>query len=341
MAVKNMDKADSVIITILVENYIDMLLADQECVNRCGLIHHFDVKKTPVQAESGVSFLVEVLRGQTTYRVLFDVGMTPAVIQNNLRALSIDASQIDHIVISHGHPDHYGGLEGALAAIGHRVPVATHPEAFEPRYAVMPDGRVAPFYNFSFDRARLESLGAHFVLSRTPIDVGPGIITTGEIPRETDFEGPRPPKGFAGLYQIIDGKYQYDQVMDEVALVINVRNRGLIVLTGCAHAGVINSIHQAQRLTGVDHIVAIMGGFHLGFPGTPPEFLPKTVAALKEIGAEFVCPMHCSGLHPLATVMTEIPKTFLQYAVGTRLTIGPSTIMALGREERATVAARK
>ncbi|MBI3949604.1 MAG: MBL fold metallo-hydrolase [Acidobacteria bacterium] len=338
---KNVNKADAVTITTLVENYIDILLADHDDVCRCGLIHHFDTKRTPVQAEFGISFLVEVLKGRETYRVLFDAGMTPAVIQHNLRALGIDAAQIDHIVISHGHPDHYGGLEGALTAIGHRVPVATHPEAFEPRYAVMPDGRVAPFYNYSFDRARLEPLGARFVLSRTAADIGPGIIISGEIQRETDFEGPRPPAGFAGLYQVIDSKYGYDRVMDEIALIINVRDQGLIVLTGCGHAGVINSIRHAQRLTGEERIGAVMGGFHLGFPGTPPEFLTKTVAALKEIEPQLVCPMHCSGLQTLATVMTEMPDAFFQYAVGTRLTITSSAAVAGDAKVRATAVARQ
>lgn len=319
-----MSKADSVTITVLVENSIDILLAGERegSVHRCDLVHHFDLKKTPVQAEFGVSFLVEIVSGRHPSTILFDAGLTGSVLAHNMGALDVDPTKIDHIAISHGHPDHYGGLHSALELIGRPIPVATHPDAFLPRYAIMGgDERVAPFYNATFNARQLEQAGARLTMAREAVQLAGGVVTTGEIQRQTDFEGPREPAHARapGLYQIKDGKFALDEVWDENALVIDVRDAGLIVLTGCGHAGVINSIKAAQKLTGVDKVLAVLGGFHLGFPGTPAANVEKTSAALRSIGAEMVMPMHCTGAKAISSIARELPDSFVQYSVGTRV----------------------
>ena len=322
-------KADRVEILVLVENWIDMLLPDLDddshCVSRAGLIHHFDPKEMPVQAENGISMLVTVTRGRHTYRIMFDVGMTGRVMLHNLHALHQDLNTVDHLVISHGHPDHYGGIHPVLEAFPHPVPVATHPDAFLPRYAVMGDGRTAAFYNEAFQPDRLDRGPGRPVLTKAPLELGYGALTTGEIPRNTAFEGPTisddPRK--PGLYQVAeDGSWRTDEVWDEQGLIIDVEGEGLVVLTGCAHAGVVNTIHRAQHLTGTERVRAVMGGFHLGFPTTPRENVGKTVEALRELEIPTIMPMHCSGLRAHAAFSTDLPGHYVQPAVGSTLVFG-------------------
>lgn len=310
--------ADRLTVTIIDDNSVDFLLADGDNLRRYDLPTQFDFKKRPVQAEFGISFLVQVERAERTSTVLFDAGFTPDVMAHNLSTLGVDVGQIDHVVISHGHPDHYGGLPAVLRGLDRPIPVSTHVDAFEPRYAVMPSGAVAPFYNAPFNRGELEQMGARFVLAKTPVEVIPGVLTSGEIERSTEYEGPRQPTTFAGLYQVKDGVCGLDEVWDEISLVINVLNVGLVVLTGCGHAGVINSINQAMRITSIDQVAAIMGGFHLGFPGTPEENVEKTIASLKEIGVKQVVPMHCTGLGATSEIARALPEAFCQPSVGTR-----------------------
>ncbi|QNN54580.1 MBL fold metallo-hydrolase [Nocardioides mesophilus] len=324
--------ADSVEVLVLVENQVDMLLADQHpsegdlhCVTRAGLVQHFDPKEVPPVAENGLSLLVTARRGRYATRVLFDVGLTGTALAHNLAALGEDPSTIDHVVISHGHPDHYGGIHRFLDLVGHPVPVATHPDAFLPRYAVMGDGRTSSFYNAAFNAPQIEDGGGRLVLNRDAIDLGWGITTTGEIPREVAFEGPRPPAapGAPGLYQVArDGHYGLDEVWDEQGLVIDVAGEGLVVLTGCAHAGVVNTVRQAMRLRPDRPVRAVMGGFHLGFPTTPGENVAHTVRALGDLGVGTIMPMHCSGLRAHTAFSTELANSYVQPAVGTVLRFG-------------------
>jgi 7,8-dihydropterin-6-yl-methyl-4-(beta-D-ribofuranosyl)aminobenzene 5'-phosphate synthase len=318
--------ADAVRITVLVENWIDILIPGAEGITRRGLIHHFDRKEQPLRAEGGLSLLIETWVGGKRGCVLFDCGLTPDVIGHNFEALHLDPRDVDHIVISHGHLDHHGGMAGTLELIGHPVPVLVHPDAFHPRYAIMGSGEVAGFYNQALEPDSLKALGARFVLARDPVVVAPGVWTTGEIPRETAFEGPppaaKPAEYGPGIYQLRDGEFVTDEVLDEVGLAINVAGEGLVVVTGCGHAGVVNTIRQAQRITGVEELALVMGGFHLGFPGTPDETVDATVEALRELDPRRIAPMHCSGFKCMADVARTLPGAFFQYAVGTTISLG-------------------
>jgi 7,8-dihydropterin-6-yl-methyl-4-(beta-D-ribofuranosyl)aminobenzene 5'-phosphate synthase len=321
-----MFEADRVVVTILVENWIDMLLpeAPEHGICRCGLIEHFDQSLTPPVAENGISFQVEVFSGERQFAYLFDFGLTGHALAHNVLALGINPREWRQLVLSHGHPDHYGGVYDALKLAEHGVGVVTHPDAFLPRYAVMGDGRVAGTYNNSLTEHAIEVAGGTVVVTRDPVDIGPGVVTTGEIPRKTNFEGPPAElePHVPGLYQVKDGKWVVDQVWDEQALVVNVRGHGLVVLTGCGHAGVINTVHRAIEVSGTDQVAMVAGGFHLGFPTTPSENVDLTMGALTEFRPSIVMPSHCSGLAALVAARETFQASFFQYAVGTRIAIG-------------------
>jgi len=327
-----MFQVDRLEITVLVENWVDMLLGEVEgdggglySVSRTGLIHHFDSKQRPPQAEFGLSLLVKATLGRNRLVVLFDAGLTGTVLTHNLIALHEDANSIDHVVVSHGHPDHFGGIFEFLERVQRKVPVVTHSDAFLPRYAVMADGQASLFYNQAFTEADVERSGGRVVLTKDPLELGFGVCTTGQIPRQTDFEGPRPSpfRGGPGLYQVgPDGTFRLDEVWDEQGLVIDVRDEGLVVLTGCAHAGVVNTIIRAKEIAGDKPIRAVLGGFHLGFPTTPKENVDKTVAAFKELGVKMVMPMHCSGLRAHTAFAAGMPTSYVQPAVGSSLRFG-------------------
>lgn len=325
-----MFQADSAEITVIVENWVDMLLPDlhpgagsAHRVTRTGLVEHFSPGLTPPRAENGISVLVRAARGGHTSTVLFDTGLTGAVLLHNLRALGVHPGSVDHVVISHGHPDHFGGVHALLEAAGRPLPVATHADAFLPRYAVLGDGRVSPFYNQRFTPGSVEASGGRLALTSGALDLGCGIRTTGTVPRDNAFEGPRPPAGpgAPGLYQVrADGSLVPDEVWDEQGLVVDVAGEGLVVLTGCAHAGVLNTVRRARAVCGADRPVrAVMGGFHLGFPTTPEDHVGRTVEGLAELGAALVMPMHCSGLPAHTAFSTRAPDRYVQPAVGTRL----------------------
>jgi 7,8-dihydropterin-6-yl-methyl-4-(beta-D-ribofuranosyl)aminobenzene 5'-phosphate synthase len=231
----------------------------------------------------------------------------------NMRRLEISPHDIDIVVLSHGHWDHTTGMDGLVRALGRAsVPVLIHPDFWSRRRIALP-GR-APVELPSTSKSALEGAGFEIVEQQQPSFLLDGsLLVTGEVDRTTDFEQGHP------LFEAYrDGHWQPDPlILDDQALVLHVRGKGLVVLTGCGHAGVVNTVRYVSRLTGSDRIHAVIGGFHLSGPRFEPLIGP-TCDALAQLAPDFLVPAHCTGWKATHALAARFPRSFLQSSVGTR-----------------------
>jgi 7,8-dihydropterin-6-yl-methyl-4-(beta-D-ribofuranosyl)aminobenzene 5'-phosphate synthase len=254
-------------------------------------------------AEWGLSILVEHNRR----RILLDTGRDEGVILHNADRMKVGLENLDWLVLSHGHYDHTGGLADLLGRAS-PLKVAAHPGIFTPKYVKRPQGEYANI-GLVLSREELEARGARFTLSRGPVKLAPGVTTLGEVPDVSGFE---PVDTFCFVKQ--GGRYRKDPLDDDLAMVVT-RPYGLVVITGCAHKGIINTLRQAQKVTGRKKIHAVFGGAHLF--RADDERLDKTVAALAEMGVERIAPSHCTGFEAAARLRQVFGKGFQWVAAGT------------------------
>lgn len=260
-----------------------------------------------VIGEHGFACFVETPDGN----YLFDTGQGFGIVQNSL-ALNKDLRSINAVMISHGHYDHTGGLPAVLKLKG-EVDVYGHPDIFSER--IWSSGDQSRFIGIPYRRVYLESLGANFLLGNELVAVGPGVFLTGEIPRHSTFE-----KGDSSLTAILSNgsTIHPDPLKDDLSLIVY-SSKGLILVLGCAHAGMINIIEYALAQTGHDRIHAIIGGTHLGF--SSDEQFEETLKVIDRYQIERIGVSHCTGLPKAAMLHAQLGERFFFGNVGTVLEV--------------------
>ena len=254
-------------------------------------------------AEWGLSILVET----EGLNILLDTGRSISA-SYNIDSLEVDLSRIDKIVLSHGHRDHTGGLRQVLSKMNKEIEIIAHPDIWEAKYNRR-KGEKYRFIGVPFARQELESLGARFNLTTKPVKITDCITTTGEIPMITGFEEIEDK-----LFVKEGGDFKPDKLLDDLALVLKTEP-GLVVILGCAHRGIINTLYHAQQLTGVKPIHTVLGGAHL--ISASEEQIWLTLAALRELGVQRLGLCHCTGLPATSLLAQEFGDKFFFTNTGT------------------------
>jgi 7,8-dihydropterin-6-yl-methyl-4-(beta-D-ribofuranosyl)aminobenzene 5'-phosphate synthase len=303
-------------VTILVDNSLDIFLPTDKIAHRAPL--HYDwSNREQLIAEHGYSLLLTVVREGSSSSILYDAGLGRRTVLHNMDVLEVKAIDLRAVILSHGHADHHGGLEGMFQRIGRpKMPLVLHPDVWRERRIVFPTGQEISLPPPS--HADLDREGVEIIEERSPTLLLDGmVLVTGQVDRVTDFE-----IGFPIQQMHTDHGWEPDTwVWDDQAVVCNVKDKGLVVLSSCSHAGAINVLKHAQRLTGIDKVHAFVGGFHLT-GGLFEPIIPRTINELVTIGPDIIVPGHCTGWKATHELARQLPDAYVQTSVGTRLHFG-------------------
>lgn len=283
--------------------------------------------------EWGLSLLLETQREQEQRTILLDFGYTSAALINNIGLLKVDPSKIQALIVSHGHIDHYGGMIGFLAKYRDVLPTDLTLYAGGEDNFCHRVSRTATPGQFgeggTLDRREIAAQKVKTVLCETPTVIQGHAFTTGKIKRNSierilpntmvDYIVKDSPSCDYGHYTAaeLQGKIVPDEHVHEHATCFNIRGKGLVVISSCGHVGIVNSVRQAQEVSGIQKVHAIVGGFHLG--PAPDEYLKQIVAEVKKLEPDVVIPMHCSGLNFLLEARAQMPNKVINTSTGSRL----------------------
>ncbi len=301
---------DDVEVTVVMDNSIDILAAPTEFGGRQPF-RRDELVGDQLRAEHGYSLAVTITRNGVRDTLLYDAGLTRDSTVHNLDVLGMDPRDFRAIVLSHGHADHHGGLEGLFGRVKAALPLVVHPHAWRERKIVFPSGEemlLPPPSHNDLDREGwqvVDELGPSVLLDNS-------ILVTGQIDRTTDFE-----QGFPLQHSRTGDGWEPDPwVWDDQAIALHVRGKGLVVLSSCSHSGVINVLHHVRRVTGIDHIHGFIGGLHLT-GGLFEGIIPNTIDSLVALSPDLVVPGHCTGWKAQHRVAQALPDAFAASNVGT------------------------
>ena len=318
----DLEPVDSVVVTTLMDNVTDVFMPDQGparrppimsgCRQSAATLEGGEVTSALI-AEHGFSVLVTVSKSGTEHQILFDAGVSPDGVVENMRRLDVDVSSIETIVCSHGHFDHTTGLDGLIRHLGTvNLPVLIHPHFWRHRRVTIP-GR-EPLEIPTTSRRALIDAGFDVVEEGHPSFLfDRSVLITGEVARTTGYE-----PGFPPQEAWITDRWEPDPlVLDDQALIVDVKGKGLLVITGCGHAGIVNICRYAQRLTKGRPLYAVMGGFHLNGPLFEP-LIPRVLDDLGALAPAVIVPAHCTGWRAQHAMGARFGEAFIPNTVGTR-----------------------
>ena len=299
-------------VTFVTDNYCDTVRRDAPI----GKIFRTAPGRA-IQAEHGLSYVIETIAEGVPGMFMFDFGVSQQTIVNNLSLLGINVASMEALCLSHGHFDHWGGLAGFLKAYLQEMPAGTPlyvgEEAFAQRFSRRPSDEDLHDLG-SLDREAIEGLKKIAIIDvKDPVEIILGACLTGKIERTTPYEKVAPT-----LFVMREGSIQEDDFRGELAVVCNVKGKGLVVISGCAHVGIINTVRHAQKMTGIDRVHAVIGGFHL--VNTEPAIIEKTIADIKAIGPDYIIPTHCTGFEAIVSFAQVMPEQFILNTAGARYT---------------------
>jgi 7,8-dihydropterin-6-yl-methyl-4-(beta-D-ribofuranosyl)aminobenzene 5'-phosphate synthase len=304
---------DALDVTVLVDNSIDILAAPSAVERRPAFIWEWSARDQ-LRSEHGYALLVRIHHSGESSTLLYDAGLGRDTVLHNLDVLGVDVRDVRAAVLSHGHADHHSGLEGLHRRLHARgMPLVVHPDAWRDRKITFPNG--SEIHMPPPSRADLDREGWQIVEERGPTMLLDGcLLVTGQVERTTAYETGFPPQ----VHQARVGeRWEPDgMIADDQAVVVEVRGKGLVVMSSCSHAGAINVLRHARRLTGVEHVHAFVGGMHLT-GGLFERIVPRTVQDLAALAPDYVVPGHCTGWRAQHAIVAQLPSAFLQSNVGT------------------------
>jgi 7,8-dihydropterin-6-yl-methyl-4-(beta-D-ribofuranosyl)aminobenzene 5'-phosphate synthase len=305
---------DSVDVTVLVDTFVDILLAGSDVARRAPLAYDWS-ERDQLRAEHGYALLVTIQQGDRRQSVLYDAGLGRDTAIYNMDVLEIRPADLRAVVLSHGHADHHAGLEGVVRRVGWSgMPLVLHPDSWRERRIVFPSG--TELFMPPPSRADLEAEGVQVVEERGPSLLLDGaVLVSGQTERVTAFE-----KGFPLQEARTDaGGWEPDPwIWDDQSIIVQVRGKGLVVLSACSHSGAVNVVRNAQRVTGEAKVHAFVGGLHLT-GGLFESIIPATIAEFATIAPDWVVPGHCTGWRATHELARALPDTYIQTSVGTTL----------------------